>query len=80
MSMGRMSSTMPVRPRMYLYCARSSRFLTTASVTTIAATETKSHSTWPMAKSGLSLVTKAMPMPESTKTSGRITGSAPGAR
>ena len=46
----------------------------------MAATDMKSHRTWFSAKSGARRVTKAMPMPESRKTTGKITGSASGAR
>ncbi len=46
----------------------------------MAATERKSQATWPVARSGARRVTKVMPMPESRKTSGRMAGSAPGAR
>ena len=49
----------------------------------MAATETKSQITCPIAADGSSLVrrvTNEMPMPESTNTMGRIAGSAPGAR
>ena len=46
----------------------------------MAAMETKSQMTWPIASSAERRVTNEMPMPESTKTMGRMAGSAPGAR
>ena len=46
----------------------------------MAATPMNSQVTWPIASLGASLVTKVMPMPDSTKTMGRMAGSAPGAR
>ena len=49
------------------------------SVATMAATETNSHTTCPMASSGARRVTNVMPMPERMKTMGSIAGSAPGA-
>ena len=66
-------------PIVYLYWARRSRLGTSASTPTIVATDTKSQTTWPVASSGARRVTKVMPMPESTKTMGRMAGSAPGA-
>ena len=46
----------------------------------MAATDRKSQTTWLTEASGARRVTKLMPMPESTRTIGRIAGSAPGAR
>ena len=46
----------------------------------MAAMDTKSHITWLAARSGVRRVTKVMPMPDSRNTSGRMAGSAPGAR
>ena len=46
----------------------------------MAATETNSHTTWLTAASGARRVRKVIPVPESTKTMGRIAESAPGAR
>ena len=80
MTMGINSKTMPAIPSLYFSLARASRLRTTISVATIAPIEMKSHITWLTASSGLSLVTKAMPMPERPKVTGSITGSAPGAR
>ena len=79
MSIGSSSSATPAMPMVNLYCARSSRLGTRTSVATMAATERKSHMTWPVARSGARRVTKVMPTPDSKKTSGRIAGSAPGA-
>ena len=67
-------------PSVNLYSASLSRLGTNARTPTMAATETNSQMTWPMASSGASLVTNVIPMPESTNTMGRIAGSAPGAR
>ncbi len=64
---------------MNLYSLRRSRLGTNTSVATMAATETKSQTTWPTASSGARRVTNVMPMPERMKTMGRIAGSAPGA-
>ena len=79
MTMGKSSRITPAMPMVNLYSASLSTEGTRARVSIMAATETKSQITWPSARSGASLVTKAMPMPESRKTMGRIAGSAPGA-
>ena len=50
------------------------------STITMAATLTNSQMTWFNARSGARRVTKAMPMPDSTNTMGRMAGSASGAR
>ena len=79
-SMGKSSSATPTMPMVNLYCASASMLGTSTSTAIMAATERKSQVTWPMASVGASLVTNAMPMPESRKTSGRMAGSASGAK
>jgi hypothetical protein len=58
----------------------TSRFLTSASVPTIRATETNRMMSCEMARAGARRVTNVMPMPESINTMGRMAGSAPGAK
>ena len=52
----------------------TSRFLTSASVPTIRATETNRMMSCEMARAGARRVTNVMPMPESTKTMGKDGG------
>ena len=80
MNMGSRSSSTPMAPKVYLYFFTTSRFFTSTSVMTMKAIAAKRIISWLMASAGFTRVTNVMPMPESRNTTGRMAGSAPGAR
>jgi len=62
---GSSSSIKPQIISVYLYWVSLEREGTSASTTTIAAMDRKSHITWRLAAAGASRITKVMPMLES---------------